>query len=161
LEHLFAPWRYAYVSNTDFTGGCIFCAAAHGEGEAFTLARSERSFALLNRFPYTSGHTMVAPYAHVGDFAELDGPTLADMMQLAQRIVRALQETYQPHGFNMGLNLGEAAGAGIADHLHLHIVPRWRADTNFMTVNADVRVVPEDLAQTCVKLRAALGVEGA
>jgi ATP adenylyltransferase len=104
---------------------------------------------------------MVAPYAHVGDFAQLDGPTLADMMQLVQRIVRALQETYQAHGFNIGLNLGEAAGAGITDHLHVHVVPRWRGDTNFMTVNAGVRVVPEDLAQTCLKLRTALGEHGA
>ncbi len=161
MEHLFAPWRYAYVSNPDSPGGCIFCAAARGEGEGLTLASTERSFALLNRYPYTSGHTMVAPHAHVGDFSELDGATLADMMHLAQRVVRALQQAYQPHGFNLGLNLGEAAGAGIADHLHLHIVPRWRGDTNFMTVNADVRVLPEDLAETCAKLRRALEAQGA
>ncbi len=153
MEHLFAPWRYAYVSNPDSSGGCIFCAAARGEGETLVVARGERSFALLNRFPYTSGHTMVAPIGHVGEFADLDPPTLADMMRLAQRVVRGLRQAYQPHGFNMGFNLGEAAGAGIADHLHLHIVPRWRGDTNFMTVNAEVRVLPEDLAATCAKLR--------
>ena len=161
MEHLFAPWRYAYVSKPDLPSGCIFCAAASAEGKALTVASSERSFALLNRYPYTSGPTMVAPDAHVGEFSELDSATVADMMHLAQRVVRALREVYRPHGFNLGLNLGEAAGAGIADHLHLHVVPRWRGDTNFMTVGADVRVVPEDLSETCAKLRRALEVQGA
>ncbi len=125
------------------------------------VARNERAFALLNRYPYTSGHTMVAPYAHVGDLAELDPATLTEMMGLAQRVVRALQQAYQPHGFNLGFNLGEAAGAGVADHLHLHIVPRWRGDTSFMTVNAEVRVLPEELGETCAKLRKALEVKRA
>ncbi len=153
MEHLFAPWRYAYVTNPESPGGCIFCAAARDQAEPLTVARGERAFALLNRFPYTSGHTMVAPLAHVAEFADLDAATLADMMLLAQRIIRALRRVYQPHGFNLGFNLGEAAGAGIADHLHFHVVPRWRGDTNFMTVNAEVRVVPEDLAATRSRLR--------
>lgn len=125
-----------------------------------TLARAERAFALLNLFPYTSGHTMVAPVAHIADFSQLDEATLAEMMKLAQRVVRAIQQVYRPHGFNLGFNLGEAAGAGIADHLHLHVVPRWRGDTNFMTATADTRVLPEDLGETCAKLRGALEVGG-
>jgi ATP adenylyltransferase len=161
LQHLFAPWRFAYVTNADPTGGCIFCTAVLDEGGALTVVRGERAFALLNRYPYTSGHTMVAPYAHVGDLGELDPTALTEMMGLTQKVVRALQRTYQPHGFNVGFNLGEAAGAGVADHLHLHIVPRWRGDTNFMTVNAGVRVLPEELDETCAKLRKAVEVDGA
>jgi ATP adenylyltransferase len=156
LRHLFAPWRFTYVSQADAAVTCVFCAAAASDDDALTLAKSQRAFALLNRYPYTSGHTMVAPLAHVGDLATLDAATLAEMMALTQRVVRALQRSYRPHGFNLGANLGEAAGAGIADHLHLHVVPRWRGDTNFMSVNADVRVLPEELTVTCAKLKAAL-----
>lgn len=161
MQYLFAPWRFAYVSNANSTGECIFCVAARGEAGALTIAHGEHAFALLNRYPYTSGHTMVAPHAHVADLGELEPATLTEMMSLAQRVVRALQQVYQPHGFNLGFNLGEAAGAGVADHLHLHIVPRWRGDTSFMTVNADVRVLPEDLEETRAKLRRALEVKGA
>lgn len=161
MQHLFAPWRFAYVSSAGSPGGCIFCAAARDEVDTLTVARSERAFALLNRYPYTSGHTMVAPYAHVGDLVGLDPATLTEMMGLAQKVIRALQQAYQPHGFNLGFNLGEAAGAGIADHLHLHIVPRWRGDTSFMTVNAEVRVLPEELGETCAKLRKMLEAKGA
>jgi ATP adenylyltransferase len=161
LQHLFAPWRFAYVSNADSPGECIFCTAARSDADTLTVIRGERAFALLNRFPYTSGHTMVAPYAHLADLGEFDLATLTEMMSLAQKVVGALQSAYRPHGFNLGFNLGEAAGAGIADHLHMHIVPRWRGDTNFMTVNADVRVLPEDLDETCTKLRRAMGVKGA
>ncbi|MBZ5588908.1 MAG: HIT domain-containing protein [Acidobacteriia bacterium] len=160
MRHLFAPWRFAYVSHADSPGDCVLCAAAQGGPETMTLARAERAFALLNLFPYTSGHTMVAPVAHIADFSQLDEATLAEMMKLAQRVVRAIQQVYRPHGFNLGFNLGEAAGAGIADHLHLHVVPRWRGDTNFMTATADTRVLPEDLGETCAKLRGALEVGG-
>jgi len=156
LQRLFAPWRFTYVTRADSISGCIFCAAARGGEASLTVGGSERAFALLNRYPYTSGHTMVAPRAHVGDLAALDAGTLAEMMALAQRVVRALQQVYAPHGFNLGLNLGEAAGAGITDHLHLHVVPRWRGDTNFMSVNAEVRVLPEDLSETQAKLASAL-----
>jgi ATP adenylyltransferase len=156
LQQIFAPWRFAYVSNADSAGSCVLCEAARGGVETLTLAADGQAFALLNRYPYTSGHAMVAPRAHLSDFSGLDAATLADIMRLTQRVVRALEATYHPHGFNVGFNLGEAAGAGIADHLHLHVVPRWRGDTSFMTVNADVRVVPEDLGETCAKLRHAL-----
>ena len=156
MQHLFAPWRFAYVSHADEAGACVFCAAAGGGADTLTLTTQGRAFALLNRYPYTSGHAMVAPVAHVRTFADLDAATLADVMALAQRVVRALEATYHPHGFNLGFNLGEVAGAGIVDHLHLHIVPRWRGDTSFMTVNADVRVLPEDLSETWAKLHGAL-----
>jgi ATP adenylyltransferase len=154
---LFAPWRFAFVSSHDPAAGCIFCTAASGGEESLTLHRGERVFALLNRYPYTSGHSMVAPFAHVGDFANLDSETLTEMLTLARRLVRALEQAYRPHGFNIGFNLGEAAGAGILDHLHLHVVPRWRGDTNFMTVSAGTRVLPEDLEVTRDKLIGALG----
>ncbi len=149
------------MTRADAQPGCIFCAAAAGDEGALTVAEGERTLALLNLYPYTSGHTMVAPREHVGDLTRLDGATLVEMMRLAQRVMHGLQRLYAPHGFNLGLNLGEAAGAGIADHLHLHVVPRWRGDTNFMSVNADVRVVPEDLAVTRTKLRHALEEERA
>ncbi len=119
--------------------------------------RTGRAVALLNRFPYTSGHAMVAPIQHCADFALVDSETMAEMMAVTQRVVRALEAVYQPHGFNLGVNLGEAAGAGITDHLHVHVVPRWRGDTNFMTVAGEVRVLPEDLDRTWARLREALG----
>jgi ATP adenylyltransferase len=153
---LFAPWRFAFVSAHDPAAGCIFCAAASGGEQSLTLLRGEQVFALLNRYPYTSGHAMVAPLAHVGDFTSLDSQTLTEMLEVARRLVRALEQTYRPHGFNIGFNLGEAAGAGILDHLHLHVVPRWRGDTNFMTVSAGTRVLPEDLEVTRDKLIRAL-----
>jgi len=161
LRQLFAPWRFAYVTHAGAPGECVLCTAASGGEDTLTLARGERTFALLNRFPYTSGHTMIAPFAHVADLSQLDAATLAEMMGLVQRVVRAVQQVYQPHGFNIGFNLGEAAGAGIADHRHLHVVPRWRGDTNFMAVTADVRVLPEDLSETRAKLRRALEVADA
>jgi len=157
LQHLFAPWRSAYVSSAGAAPGCIFCAAAGGVADdSLVLARSQRSFALLNRYPYTSGHAMVAPLAHTADLALLDGGTLNEMMALVQRVMGAIQAVYAPHGFNVGMNLGEAAGAGVVDHLHLHVVPRWRGDSNFMSVSGGVRVLPEDLATTLGRLRAAL-----
>ena len=152
MEHLFAPWRFTYVSESKNDSGCIFCAAAKGGEETLTVFRGGRVFALLNRYPYTSGHVMVAPYEHVGDISLLDGATAAELMAVGRMLVGALRRIYHPEGFNLGLNLGEAAGAGIEEHLHLHVVPRWRGDTNFMTVNADVRVIPEDLHATWAKV---------
>ena len=160
MQHVFAPWRFAYVSHAEPSSSCIFCAAAEGGASELTVLRGERAFVLLNRFPYTSGHAMVAPVAHVAEIGDLDAAVLAETMRLAQRVVRALRELYRPHGFNLGFNLGEAAGAGIADHLHLHVVPRWRGDTSFMTVSGGVRVIPEDLEATYGKLRAALEAQG-
>lgn len=160
LGHLFAPWRFAYVKEAfKVSAPCIFCLARDGGKETLTITRGERVFALLNRYPYTTGHLMVAPNMHLGDITRLDRETLAELMEMAQKLVRALEKVYQPHGFNLGFNLGEAAGAGIVDHLHLHVVPRFRGDTNFMTTNANVRVIPEDLAQTWEKITSALEEE--
>ncbi|HPC83759.1 MAG TPA: HIT domain-containing protein [Thermoanaerobaculaceae bacterium] len=157
MQRLFAPWRYAYVSGASAAPGCVLCQAVEGGAETLTLGRRGRAVALLNRFPYTSGHTMVAPVQHCADFAALDPETMADLAALTQRVVRALEAVYRPHGFNLGMNLGEPAGAGIADHLHVHVVPRWRGDTNFMTVAGEVRVLPEDLDHTWARLHEALG----
>ncbi|MGQ9495633.1 MAG: HIT family protein [Thermoanaerobaculaceae bacterium] len=158
--HLFAPWRFTYVKEAfRVSVPCIFCLARDGGRETLTITRGERVFALLNRYPYTTGHLMVAPKVHVGDITRLDRETLAELMEMAQKLVGVLEKVYQPHGFNLGFNLGEAAGAGIVDHLHLHVVPRFRGDTNFMTTNANVRVIPEDLAQTWEKITSALEEE--
>jgi ATP adenylyltransferase len=138
-------------------GGCIFCdlpAAADDQDEAnHLLARGKVSFMLLNAFPYNPGHLMMAPYRHVGDYEELTAEELAELMALTGRAVRALREESGPHGFNLGMNLGQVAGAGIADHLHLHLVPRWGGDTNFMPVVGQTKVLPELLGETWRRLR--------
>jgi len=160
MRAIFAPWRMEYVSSADrrVAGECIFCRAysSENDSETLTLWRWASSFALLNRYPYTSGHIMIAPVRHAADFEELDDGTLAEMMVGARGVIRAVRTIYHPHGFNVGFNLGEAAGAGIEEHLHLHIVPRWRADTNFISVVGDVRVVPEELAVTYRRMEEAL-----
>lgn len=140
--------------------GCIFCKAAESNDDESLLVvhRGKLNFVILNRYPYTCGHLMIAPYRHVSRLNSLDEATTAEMMQLARFAEAALERTYQPHGLNVGLNLGEAAGAGIEQHLHLHALPRWKGDANFMTTVADTRVVPETLDQTYRKLRAAAWV---
>ena len=136
---------------------CIFCdALARIDDEPLVVHRGQRAFVILNKFPYNNGHVMVVPHRHAGRLAEFDPAELLELMTLAQIVERVLTETYRPHGLNLGLNLGSAAGAGVLDHLHLHIVPRWSGDTNFMTVFGDTRVLPEDLATTSSRLRAAL-----
>jgi len=136
---------------------CIFCTAfATPERESLVVHRGIRAFVILNKFPYNNGHVMIVPTRHVARLADLDADDLAELMSLAQVTERALTDVYQPHGFNMGINLGRPAGAGILDHLHLHIVPRWNGDTSFMTVFDDTRVLPEELSETVRRLRAAL-----
>jgi ATP adenylyltransferase len=160
VKSLFAPWRFEYVTKVDQRdrSQCVFCRARTSEDDraTLTLLRRDHCFALLNLYPYTSGHTMVAPNTHRSDLDALDEATLAEMMVVARSLIRALRQVYGPHGFNVGFNIGEAAGAGIEEHLHLHIVPRWRSDTNLMGVIADTRVIPEDLHHTFDKLTAAL-----
>jgi len=135
--------------------GCVFCAkvAEQRDEENLVLYRGNLAFVLLNLYPYNSGHTMVVPYRHTGDFAGLPADVSADVIALTQRTVRALQAEYNPDGFNIGLNLGQIAGGSISDHLHIHIVPRWGGDTNFMPVTADTKVLPETLDQTYRRLR--------
>ncbi len=161
MQTLFAPWRLEYVTTADThaEGDCIFCQAltSRDDRTTLTLWRWPRCFALLNRFPYTSGHAMVAPARHVGNLDELDSATLGEIMVAAKSVVQALRQVYDPHAFNLGFNLGEAAGAGIAEHLHLHVIPRWRGDTSFVSIVGGTRVIPEDLDRTHSKLTAALG----
>jgi ATP adenylyltransferase len=156
MDYLWSPWRFRYVTEAGKSDRCIFCEKFQLSPAEFrehlVLHRTERNLVLLNLFPYTTGHTMIAPHAHVANFSELDAETLAEMMRLAQRVQAALEEAYHPEGYNLGMNLGRCAGAGIADHLHLHILPRWTGDTNFMTVVGETRVHPEDLAATYDKL---------
>ena len=160
VETLFAPWRLEYVSTADNRdrSECIFCDAfASADDHAtLTLRRDRHSFALLNLYPYTTGHAMVAPMQHRSDLSEIDEVTLTEMMRTAQDLMAAMREVYHPHGFNVGFNVGEAAGAGIEEHLHLHVVPRWRGDNNMMTVVGGARVIPEDIGRTFERMSAAL-----
>jgi len=148
-RQVWAPWRLEYVQSADEQPGCVFCLARDGDdAERLVVHRGERAFVLLNKYPYASGHLMVAPARHVGDFTELDDDEALEVHRLAARGVAALRRTYAPDGFNLGWNLGRVAGAGVVDHVHLHVVPRWSGDTNFMPVLADVKVIPEHLATT-------------
>jgi ATP adenylyltransferase len=149
MERLWAPWRLEYVGSADEQEGCVFCRALEGDDETgFVLHRGREAFALLNKFPYASGHLMVAPYRHVGEFSELGDDEALEVHRLASQGMGALAQLYGPQGFNLGWNLGRIAGAGVTDHVHLHVVPRWAGDTNFMPVLADVKVLPEHLVET-------------
>jgi ATP adenylyltransferase len=154
-EQLWAPWRLEYVQQADELPGCVFCLAAEGDDEdRLVVHRGDSAFVLLNRFPYASGHLMVAPLRHEGDFAALDDGEVVEIHRQAAYGMGALAQAYGPQGFNVGWNLGRAAGAGVVDHVHLHVVPRWVGDTNYMPVLADVKVIPEHLAETRRKLAA-------
>ena len=154
MEQLWAPWRLEYVQHADDEGECVFCrAAALPEDEPeLVIHRGERAFALLNKFPYSSGHLMVAPYRHGSGFDTLDEAEAAEVHRLAVDSIEALRAVFSPEGFNVGWNLGRVAGAGIVDHGHVHLVPRWGGDTNFMPVLASVKVIPEHLIETRRKL---------
>jgi ATP adenylyltransferase len=152
-EQLWAPWRLEYIKRADEETGCVFCRAASLEDEeGLVVHRGEAAFALLNKFPYSSGHLMVASYRHVGKFAELTDDEALEVHRLAAHGTAALAEVYGAQGYNLGWNLGRIAGAGIVDHVHLHVVPRWAGDTNFMPVLADVKVLPEHLIETRKRL---------
>jgi ATP adenylyltransferase len=158
---IWAPWRLAYVKDAakDIEEECIFCAKpADDDDEANLIVhRGERCFVILNLFPYTNGHLMVAPYAHMSRLQDVPAETLAEMMELSQRAMSRLEAVYDPHGYNVGFNQGRVAGAGIEHHIHLHVVPRWGGDTNFMPVIADTRVMPQTLEQSYEALRGHLG----
>lgn len=148
-KQLWAPWRLEYIKQADEQPGCVFCAAAAGDDEErLVVHRGEHAFVLLNKFPYSSGHLMVAPYRHVDELAGLTDEEALEVHRLAVQGVAALGEVYGPEGHNLGWNLGRVAGAGVVDHIHLHVVPRWAGDTNFMPVLADVKVLPEHLLET-------------
>jgi ATP adenylyltransferase len=156
---IWAPWRLAYVKDAskDAEEECIFCAASEGsdDEENLVVHRAERCFVLLNKFPYTNGHLMVAPYAHLATLPEVDTETVTELMGLAQKAMVGLEERYSPHGYNVGFNQGRIAGAGFEHHIHMHVVPRWGGDTNFMPVLADTRVMPQTLEQSYEALRGA------
>lgn len=155
MDFLFTPWRYAYVTGATKPGECLFCAILKAQNDTQNLVvhRGERCFVILNAFPYTSGHTMVVPYEHVDQLQKLSTPAAQDMIALIQKLEGVLRSLYHPDGLNLGMNLGRAAGAGVADHIHMHILPRWIADVNFMTSVSETRVLPEDLETTYQRIR--------
>ncbi len=155
MDYLWSPWRYRYVVEGVKGAECVFCrigADPSQDSKNFVLHRARFNFIILNLYPYSTGHALVAPYGHVATLSGLKEDALKEMSMLSRDLEKALQSVYQPEGFNLGLNLGKSAGAGIADHLHLHFLPRWTGDTNFMSVTSETRVLPEDLPQTYAKL---------
>ena len=158
MDYIWTPWRYRYIADASKDDRCIFCdaLASKDDASALIVLRGAKNFVILNKYPYTSGHVMVVPYAHVAQLDAADPETLGEMMRMAQRVQTALGKTYHPQGYNLGMNLGRAAGAGVTGHIHMHILPRWAGDANFMTVVGETRMEPEDLATTFEKLRKAL-----
>jgi ATP adenylyltransferase len=156
VERLWTPWRRAFIESAadDSAPGCFLCthAASHDDRANLVLQRAARVYVLMNLYPYNSGHLMIAPYEHTGDLAGLDAVTAAELMHVTQRAVGVLTDEYRPHAFNVGMNLGRVAGAGVPDHLHIHVVPRWNGDTNFMPITANTKVLPESLDQTYDRL---------
>ena len=155
MDRLWTPWRMNYLQGeTPTPEGCIFCVQPQSKDtEAHILQRGDHCYVILNRFPYNSGHLMVVPYAHVATLDGLEADAAAELMVLTQLSLRVLREAYAPQGFNLGMNIGEAAGAGVAGHVHLHIVPRWAGDTNYMTITGETRIIPEWMDQTYERLR--------
>lgn len=162
MDHLWSPWRYQYVSSAPATDECIFCqkAADKNDAENFVVWRGRRNFVLLNLYPYTSGHLMVAPYEHVALLGDASAETVTELMLIARQSEKHLRDVYRPEGLNIGMNIGRAAGAGIAGHIHLHVLPRWTADANFMTTVGETRIVPEDIHITYEKLSRAFAQSG-
>jgi ATP adenylyltransferase len=154
MEHVWAPWRLEYIQTAGEQDGCVFCRAAEGDDvEHLVVHRGERAFVLLNKFPYSSGHLLVAPYRHGLNFDDLADDEALEIHRLGGEGLAALREVYKPEGFNLGWNIGRVAGAGIPDHVHWHLVPRWNGDTNFMPVVGQTRVLPELLEETYARLR--------
>ncbi len=156
MDYLWAPWRSTYLSDKRDRSRCIFCLAAESGDDAQTLVvhRAQFNFVILNRYPYTSGHLMIAPYLHVSRLNQINEETSTEMIGLARCAEKTLEAIYRPQGLNMGMNLGEAAGAGIEQHIHLHMLPRWLGDANFMTTLGDTRILPEALEDTYAKVKA-------
>lgn len=160
MDRLWAPWRSEYIASSETADSdpktCIFCelhSDPNKDEERFVLHRAAYNFVALNLYPYISGHLLIIPYEHTGDLASAAKETTDELMDLTKRAQSALREVYQPHGFNVGMNLGRPAGAGIADHIHIHMLPRWNGDTNFMTAVGQTRVLSEALTTTYQKLR--------
>jgi ATP adenylyltransferase len=157
MDYLWTPWRYSYITGAKDGQECVFCAKL-GEGDdraAWIVYRGEHCYVCLNAFPYTSGHVMVLPYAHIDELQKLPVEAATEMMSICRRTERILRDLYRPNGINLGMNIGAAAGAGVAGHIHMHVLPRWIADANFMTVLGETRILPELLEVTWERLRAA------
>ncbi len=150
MDTLWSPWRMRYISDSEKPDECIFCAYPKMQDgiENLIVHREKTAFVILNRYPYTSGHLMVVPFQHAPSIEELSAETRAEMMELVNQALGVLRKVYQPEGFNIGINMGSAAGAGIAEHAHIHVVPRWVGDTNFMSVTGETRVIPESIETT-------------
>jgi len=157
MDRLWSPWRYTYVSKASPSDACIFCEKASPERDAenYVIHRGRKNFLLLNLYPYTTGHLMIAPYAHVATLEELPQETLAEMIGLARLAEHHLRAIYRPQGLNIGINVGECAGAGVAGHIHMHVLPRWVGDSSFMTTIGETRVMPETLDDTYARLSSA------
>ena len=153
-QHIWSPWRMNYINNSDKQGDCIFCKALEQDDgpSNLILSRNPQTFIILNRFPYTTGHLMVVPYDHQPDLGRLDASIRSELMEGVNKATALLEKAYHPNGFNIGINLGAAAGAGVIDHVHIHVVPRWVGDANFMSTLASTRVLPETLEDTYQRL---------
>jgi len=157
MDYLWTPWRYAYVSGANQVSGCIFCNAPRESDEQSRIVlRGEHCYIILNTYPYSNGHVMIVPYAHLDELRALPVEAANEMMALSQRMEGVLRSLYRPDGINLGMNLGKAAGAGVAGHLHMHILPRWVADANFVSVIGETRILPESLDVTWDRIRNAL-----
>jgi len=158
MDYLWTPWRYAYVSSAGKNQECVFCEAVKGgdDARAGIVYRGEHCFIILNAYPYTPGHVMVVPYAHLDELQKLPAEAAHEMMGLSQRMETVLRELYHPDGINLGMNIGKAAGAGIAGHIHMHVLPRWVADANFLSVVGETRILPETLDVTWKRISGAL-----
>ena len=158
MDYLWTPWRYAYVSTAEKASTCVFCDAVNAgdDRKVLIVHRGQHCFVILNAFPYTPGHVMIVPYAHLDELQKLPLGAANEMMALSQRMESVLRELYHPDGINLGMNIGKAAGAGIAGHIHMHVLPRWVADANFMSVVGETRILPETLEETWKRMTAVL-----
>ena len=158
MDYLWTPWRYAYVSSAEKTAGCVFCDLPKlgDDGKAHIVHRGQHCFVILNAYPYTPGHVMVVPYTHLDELQKLPVDAAHEMISLSQRMESVLRELYHPDGINLGMNIGKAAGAGIAGHIHMHVLPRWVADANFLSVVGETRILPETLDETWKRMTSAL-----
>jgi ATP adenylyltransferase len=160
MDHIFTPWRYSYITHADQASDCVFCIhppvseeKMRDDEKALIVHRGEHCFIILNAYPYTSGHSMVVPYQHLDELQKLSPPAAREMMALTQKLEGILRQLYRPDGINVGMNIGKAAGAGVAGHIHMHVLPRWIADANFMSVIGETRVLPESLDVTYKRIR--------
>ena len=161
MDYLWTPWRYAYVTTAEKISGCIFCDLLQlgDDKQARIVFRGKHCFIILNTYPYTSGHVMIVPYAHLDELRKLPVDAAHEMMDLSQRLEDVLRGLYSPSGVNLGMNIGQSAGAGVAGHIHMHVLPRWVADANFMSVVGETRVLPESLDITYERIKGALDLQ--